>query len=613
LLKCGHNVCRKHFVDDVINAKKSKIMCQECSDVIEISDEDFIGNKMLNDKIKKADYLNPTRKRLKIQIEKSLDDLESLLEDLNLRVEDFSVTQYDYFAHLRRKIDIRRESLILEINKISEEMINSIKETEKTFLEKVNESICSKFDIKNEKEKLEAFFRNSSLTLDSIETLKIENDAKCKELKAKLNNFDLFEQNLNDNSFKSGSFNFNDKPFSFGNLRINVNPQAPVKFGLKQAVLYSLGSSFVQIMDLESENIGKNITQFDEIYSAVIYDSYKLVFGDEKGCINIFDLKQNKTIKVLVGHEWPVFNVYVLQNDRLASSCQDSIRIWDLKKEILIVSFDETSFSKCLEQLPNGNLLSACNNLIKIWDLKAKKSIQSIQSHESTVRCLKSLDNGSFASGYDDGMIKIFSISTCQCIRNLAGHTSMIRGLELTESSQLISCSNDGTVRVWDFNNNQFSIILYESEYVVSCMRLNTNGELLIKSGDGTIRFWDSSLKERKEVIEAPFYSRFELCSILKEDNHFKRRYVENDTIDTSESYKKRLRSASKEDFQTFLLFFTYYYVYFSKNAQDNFMIFNCFLMDKIKVAKNKNPSQIIKKSPNLTKLPLRYFWVSFL
>jgi len=290
----------------------------------------------------------------------------------------------------------------------------------------------------------------------------------------------------------------------------------------------------------------------DEIYSAVIYNSTKLVFGDKKGCINIFDLKQNKTVKVLVGNEWPVFSLHVLHNDRLASSCQDSIRIWDLKKEVLIVSFDETSFSKCLEQLPNGNLLSACNNLIKIWDLKAKKSIQSIQSHESVVRCLKSLNNGLFASGHDYGMIKIFSISTFQCLQNLDGHTSMIRGLELTESSQLVSCSNDGTVRVWDLSNNQFSIILYESEYVVSCMRLNTNGELLIKSGDGTIRFWDSSLKERKEVIEAPFFSRFELCSILKEDNHAKRRYVETDTIDTNEGYTKRLRSASKDDFQIF-------------------------------------------------------------
>ncbi len=155
--------------------------------------------------------------------------MEILLEDLNLRFEEFSVTQYDHFAHLRRKIDIRRESLILEINKISDEMINSITKTEKTFLEKVNECICLKFDIKHEKEKLEAFFRNSNLTLDSIETLKIENDAKCKELKAELNNFDLFEQNLNNNSFKNGSFNFHDKPFYFGNLRINVNPQAPVK------------------------------------------------------------------------------------------------------------------------------------------------------------------------------------------------------------------------------------------------------------------------------------------------------------------------------------------------------------------------------------------------
>jgi len=66
-------------------------------------------------------------------------------------------------------------------------------------------------------------------------------------------------------------------------------------------------------------------------------------------------------------------------------------------------------------------------------------------------------------------------------------------------------------------------------------------------------------LKERKEVIEAPFFSRFELCSILKEDNHAKRRYEETDTIDTTVGYTKRLRSASKDDFQTFFyLFFRY-------------------------------------------------------
>ena len=63
-------VCRKHL-EDATNAKKSNIACQECSDEMEVSDEDFIDNKILKDKINKADYLNPTRKRLKIHIEKS--------------------------------------------------------------------------------------------------------------------------------------------------------------------------------------------------------------------------------------------------------------------------------------------------------------------------------------------------------------------------------------------------------------------------------------------------------------------------------------------------------------------------------------------------------------
>jgi len=100
-LKCNHSVCKKH-IDDLIYMKQPHITCPECNEVIEIPGNGFVENTKLKDQINKENYLNAKEKRLKSQLEKSLEEFNVLLEDLNLKLSEFSVTQFDHFLDLRR-------------------------------------------------------------------------------------------------------------------------------------------------------------------------------------------------------------------------------------------------------------------------------------------------------------------------------------------------------------------------------------------------------------------------------------------------------------------------------------------------------------------------------
>ncbi len=60
-------------------------------------------------------HLSDDEKKLKSLLESYIQDLEVSVKNLSQKCAEFSVTQYDHFANIRREIDIKRETIIKEI------------------------------------------------------------------------------------------------------------------------------------------------------------------------------------------------------------------------------------------------------------------------------------------------------------------------------------------------------------------------------------------------------------------------------------------------------------------------------------------------------------------
>ena len=220
------SICKQH-VDDILNRpiKKSShhsITCQECHKTFDIPPDGFKENKMMRTLIEANSYLNDEERKLKLKLEANFSQLKQLVNDLSHKVDEFTVKQYEHFSNLKNEIDIRRETILIELNKQeknekeieiqkeSSDLIKSVQDVEEKFrltFERVRPELTS-VDSNVEESKLEEFFRRSNLTMEAILKLKNESDTKLIELKRKMTYFNYLDYELVQNRFNISLENF---------------------------------------------------------------------------------------------------------------------------------------------------------------------------------------------------------------------------------------------------------------------------------------------------------------------------------------------------------------------------------------------------------------------
>ena len=136
ILSCNHCLCEEHLKDiDVLKVKT--IQCKTCKQEFRLDDNEFKPNEIAQNLIEKEIYLTETEKAIKNLSENFFNEGSRLNEELENNKRVFTLKCFEHFQEIRRKIDLQREELKNEIDKIALAMIDQTKEFEMFFMKRL--------------------------------------------------------------------------------------------------------------------------------------------------------------------------------------------------------------------------------------------------------------------------------------------------------------------------------------------------------------------------------------------------------------------------------------------------------------------------------------------
>ena len=171
--------------------------------------------------------------------------------------------------------------------------------------------------------------------------------------------------------------------------------------------------------------------------------------GDKKIFINKID---GSLLKTLDDHKDWVWKILKLNNNRLVSCSEDcTIKIWDIQKSKSIFTFESNvpiislDFHHKLKLLISGDLKGRIV-LRKLNDDYSEKTTFCFKAHKGIIRCIKIINDFSFATGGEDYKLKVWTFSG-EILKEFI-HDDFVQSIVVYNKNKLISASYDGSIQV---------------------------------------------------------------------------------------------------------------------------------------------------------------------
>ena len=289
-LSCNCTVCKCHL-DDLCKSLKrggnSLITCPSCQEEFHVPKQGFKINKLSKVIIDTDEHLMETEKELKTMLGSLLVDFENLVKKLKKKEREFSLFQFDYYAEIRRQIDLRKEMLKLRVDEIADEMIEQVNQSEKKYKEKTK-SIQTKYkesDVQKEKQICSDIFRDPSLAVETVCKIRLLQDAKILELTQNLRKFEDMREELKSYTF---TFDFEFNTNSFGYLKLNDD--------FTNLVTCSDTTPGLNVWDIKQSMC---VQKFSEKVSCLrLHKKSQLLAGYCDGSIKLWDLVTGLSLRI---------------------------------------------------------------------------------------------------------------------------------------------------------------------------------------------------------------------------------------------------------------------------------------------------------------------------
>ena len=141
-LPCNcETICAEHLKDPRIEKAMLIIKCNKCNQEFFLNQCEFELNRNLETILSSEVHLSDTEKSYKVSLQDSITNFFHLWEKFE-EEKSVSLTQnYNHFQEIRRKLDLQREELKVQIDKVYFSIFDQSKEIEASF--KLNlERIC---------------------------------------------------------------------------------------------------------------------------------------------------------------------------------------------------------------------------------------------------------------------------------------------------------------------------------------------------------------------------------------------------------------------------------------------------------------------------------------
>ena len=237
-------------------------------------------------------------------------------------------------------------------------------------------------------------------------------------------------ETIDENRFASGSF---DKTVKIWDAKEFVCLKTLADHRNEVMCLMSLvpnriaSGSFgeIKIWDLESGRCMQTLY----VHSDLINDLICLPNGNLVSCswdksLKMWDLDKGTCLKTMRGHSGYVYCLLLLKNGHVASgSADNTIKIWNVQSgECVKTLRGHTTNVKRLQLLGSCELISCSGDgTIKIWDLTEESCIKTLVGHTDFIMSIKiNRQNNTLVSCSLDGTIKAWNLKTGECVNTIS-------------------------------------------------------------------------------------------------------------------------------------------------------------------------------------------------
>lgn len=240
------------------------------------------------------------------------------------------------------------------------------------------------------------------------------------------------------------------------------------------------------------------------VYALHCSGGFPLLFaGLRSGHVLVFDVFEQKIVKVLTAHQAPIFDIKSVQrkNELLVASEDGKVSVWDLKslEKVYTIPVSKDTIRTLSISTDEKQVAFGCrDNAIKIYDVNDYSLIKNLQGHTLAVFAVQYSPDGSYlASGSRDAQVKIWDSHTFELIKNIPAHLFAVNHILFHPSlPYFATASMDKSIKIWGSDDFKlYKIISREKGFPghqLSINKLSWYGDKLISaSDDKRIIVWD--------------------------------------------------------------------------------------------------------------------------
>jgi WD40 repeat protein len=493
-LPCGKSICKSHLHD------LNEFDCKFCQSKHKILSRGFHPNFFTQNQINTFQHLSKDECDLKSRIAQSIENLKASYDEIEEVEQEYLSS---HFQDIEYQIMEYRELLLKSIADLTDEMLKETRNHQSKVKSKLTQLKMSKDkDLDQLKTDTEIEFRRVKFNKSKLETDLCNINDNALYLNRQL--IDLVQNDLKPFTFLNKLKPFADERVR--NILLAISPKKD-KDGLKIILCYKDGSiASRDLMNEDSELQFFNDKHETDVNCILISsDNQKLISGDKKGSIKIWDVRTGELLRTIYNEldeiKWSIkcmIKSSKRPNEILIASSLSDIRILDLNTYTFTSSVKaHDKRISCLEFLTHEILLSSSSDFtIKIWNLESTqiKCLQAIVFTRNEPRNLRKINGTSFACLFDDGLIKIFnSDKECiefKCSKTLISNTGLSKDLKICLNLNLLICSTE-VIRLYSLTDFTCVGTLGQKRFSFTrSFEILPNNRLIVANKNYTLELW---------------------------------------------------------------------------------------------------------------------------